>query len=126
MSLQQLDDLFGTIKQAIDNGLPIDSLPIALDESSIKALFSQSMVLGVDETVRLVTKSETWKASAPQLRSIISDVQNNQEVAARFFNLAEDLFPSFISSIVKSNKKKTHVQGVVTKLIQEIRNASAN
>jgi len=130
MSLEQLDNLVGSVKQAFDSNLPAENLPISLDEDSIKTMFSQSLVLGVNGTVEAIKGSETWKASVSYLQEAISDLPNdatnNQQIATRFFNLAEVLFPTFISSIVKSNKKKTHVQGVVTKLIQEIRNASAD
>ena len=130
MSLEQLDNLVGNVKQAFDSNLPTENLPISLDEDSIKTMFSQSLVLGVNGTVEAIKGSETWKASVSYLQEAISDLPNdatnNQQIATRFFNLAEVLFPTFISSIVKSNKKKTHVQGVVTKLIQEIRNASAD
>jgi len=130
MSLEQLDNLVGSVKQAFDSNLPAENLPISLDEDSIKTMFSQSLVLGVNGTVEAIKGSETWKASVSYLQEAISDLPNdatnNQQIATRFFNLAEVLFPTFISQVVKSNKKKTHVQGVVTKLIQEIRNASAD
>ena len=130
MSLEQLDNLVGSVKQAFDSNLPAENLPISLDEDSIKTMFSQSLVLGVNGTVEAIKGSETWKASVSYLQEAISDLPNdatnNQQIAARFFNLVEVLFPTFISQVVKSNKKKTHVQGVVTKLIQEIRNASAD
>jgi len=116
MTFPQLDAILDTYKSMAAD------IP---DENTVRALMARSMVAGIDGSVMLIKQSSTWRTALPYLQAAIVDipVEQNQEIAARILNMAEELWPAFIASASKSTKKVTHIAGTMTKLIQEIRNA---
>jgi hypothetical protein len=116
MTLDRLDAILDTYKAMADD------IP---DDNTVKAMLAQSMVLGIDGSVKIVTHSNTWVTALSFLQSALIDipVSENKEIAARILNIAEELWPTFILSAGKSTKKSTHIAGILTKLIQEIRDA---
>jgi hypothetical protein len=119
MTLLRLDVILDTYK-SMASDIP--------EENIIKSLFAQSMVLGVDLSVQVIIKSSTWRTALPYLQEAVNDipVADNKEIAARILNNAEELWPTFISSVGKSRKKIAHIAGILTNLIQEIRDAPTN
>ena len=91
----------------------------------VKNAFNQSMVIGPDETVNRLKTTKTWEIASPILQKAIGDmpIEENPEIAGRIFNVLEKLYPEFITNIAGNAKKVTHAGLIVTKLIQEIRNA---
>lgn len=120
MSLEQLDMVLETYRTMVGD------LPT---EESVEKALAKSMTAGVSVSVQYIVGLETWKTSVPFLREAISDipndVENNREIAARVFGMVEGFFPSFISGVGENKEKTAHVAGVMTRLIQEIRNVSS-
>jgi hypothetical protein len=116
MTFPQLDAILDTYKAMADD------IP---DENTVRALMARSMVAGIGGSVILIKQSATWRTALPFLQAAIVDipVEQNQEIAARILNMAEELWPTFITSASKSTKKVTHIAGLLTTLLQEIRNA---
>jgi hypothetical protein len=116
MTFPQLDAILDTYKAMADD------IP---DENTVKALMARSMVAGIGGSIVLIKQSATWRTALPFLQAAIVDIPvgQNQEIAARILNMAEELWPAFLASASKSTKKVTHIAGMLTILIQEIRNA---
>ena len=116
MTLERLDAILETYK-AMANDIA--------DDSTAKAMLNQSMVVGIDGTVAIVTRSNTWITSLSFLQSAINDipVADNPEIASMVLNVANELWPTFISAAGQSTRKTNHIAGILTKLIQEIRDA---
>lgn len=116
MTFPQLDAILDTYKSMAAD------IP---DENTVKALMAQSMVAGIGGSVVMIKQSSTWRTALPYLQTAIVDipVERNQEIAASILNMAEELWPAFVLSASKSTKRVTHIAGLMTKLIQEIRDA---
>lgn len=116
MSFGQLDAILDTYKSMADD------IP---DDNTVKAMLAQSLVVGIDNSVNIVVHSATWQTALTYMQAAISDipVTENKEIAARILNVAEELWPTFILAAGKSTKKSNHIAGILTRLIQEIRNA---
>jgi predicted ATP-grasp superfamily ATP-dependent carboligase len=116
MTFDRLDAILDTYKAMADD---------IADNNTAKAMLAQSMVVGVEGSVQLVIHSNTWVTALSFLQSAIVDipVSENPEIAARVLNVANELWPTFISTASQSNKKTNHIAGILTKLIQEIRDA---
>jgi len=119
MSLAQLKAILDILKRMPEN------LP---DEQTVKGLLNQSMVMGIDASIMLIKKSEAWNKTSPYLKNAIQDVptDENNEIYGQFLSTAELFWPNFISSVAKSNKKKTHIMKILTTLVEEVRNVSTN
>jgi hypothetical protein len=119
MTFDRLDAILDTYKAMADD---------IADDNTAKAMLAQSMVVGVDGTVAMVIRSNTWLTALSYLQSAIADipVSENSEIASRVLNVANDLWPTFISTAGQSTRKMNHIAGILTKLIQEIRNAPTN
>lgn len=117
MSLAQLKAILDVTRR-----MP-DSIP---DESTVKALLNQSMVAGIDTSIYIIKKSETWIKILPYLKNAINDIPktSNDEIYGQFLIVAESFWPTFISSVARSNKKKTHIIKILTRLVEEVRNAA--
>ena len=102
-----------------------DAVP---EESMIRGLLNQSMVIGIDASVSVITGLHTWQTALPYLQDAIKDIppSQNAEIGTEVFNQAEELWPNFISSLQNSTKKRNHVGKMLTKLIKEIRDAPTN
>jgi hypothetical protein len=119
MSLEGLDVILDTFK-SMTNELP--------DENTVKALLAQSTILGAEASVSTILRSNTWVTAKPYLVDAVHDipVEQNPEIAARIVNLAEELWPTFISGIGRSTKKTAHIAKILKLIIQEIRNGSTD
>jgi hypothetical protein len=119
MSLSGLDVILDTFK-SMTNEIP--------DEATVKGLLMQSTVLGVDASIKVIIKSNTWITALPYLHEAVGDIpeDQNHEIAVRLLNVAEELWPSFISSVEHSKKKTTHIANMLKLIIQEIRNGSTD
>jgi len=119
MSLTGLDVILDTFK-SMTNEIP--------DENTVKSLLAQSMVFGVDASVAMIIKSHTWVTALSYLHEAVDDIpeDQNHEIAVRLLNVAEELWPNFISGIAHSKKKTTHIANMLKLIIKEIRNGTTN
>ena len=117
MSLSQLKAILDVLRRMPEN------IP---DESMVRALLNQSMVAGVEVSIGAIKKSESWVKILPHLKNAIDDIPSdlNNEIYGQFLTVAEAFWPNFISSVAKSTKKKTHIMKILTKLVEEVRNAT--
>lgn len=117
MSLAQLKAILDVLRRMPDN------IP---DEQTVKALLNQSMVAGVDTSVLMIKQTESWVKILPYLKNAINDIPPtlNNEIYGQFLIVAESFWPNFISSVAKSSKKKTHIIKILTRLVEEVRNAT--
>lgn len=117
MSLAQLKAILDVLQRMPEN------IP---DESSVRALLNQSMVAGVEVSIAAIKKSESWIKILPYLKNAINDIpiNLNNEIYGQFITVAESFWPNFISSVAKSTKKKTHIMKILTRLVEEVRNAT--
>jgi hypothetical protein len=119
MSLEGLDVILDTFK-SMTSEIP--------DENTVKALLAQSTIIGAEASVSTILRSNTWITTKPYLVDAIHDipVEQNPEIAARIANMAEELWPTFITSASKSTKKTAHIAKMLKLIIQEIRNGSTD
>lgn len=117
---------FGELKTILETYQSVaDDIP---DDNTAKAMLAQSMVLGINNSVNLVLGSSTWSTTLPFLQTAINDipVEQNQAIAQEILTVAEQLWPTFILTAGKSSNKINHLAGLLTRLIQEIRDAPTN
>lgn len=119
MTLPQLKAILDILKRMPEN------IP---DEHSVQGLFNQSMVVGVDASIAIIKKSDAWIKTVPYLRNAIVDIPiaKNSEIYGQILSTAELFWPTFISSVAKSSKKKTYLMKLLTNLIEEVRDVSTN
>lgn len=98
------------------------------NESIVKGYVNQSMVIGINSSVTMILGMEAWRLALPHLQGAINDIpeSENNEIYAQILNAAEVIWPNFISAVAKNNKKKTHVMGMLTRMVKEIRDAPTN
>ncbi|MDD3087978.1 MAG: hypothetical protein PHP89_05380 [Candidatus Omnitrophica bacterium] len=117
MSLAQLKAILDVMRDMPEN------IP---DEPTVRALLNQSMVAGVDASIGVIKRSDSWIKVLPYLKNAINDIPEtlNDEIYGQFLIVAESFWPNFISSVAKSNRKKTHIMKILTRLVEEVRNAT--
>lgn len=117
MSLAQLKAILDVLQRMPDN------IP---DEHTVKALFNQSLVAGLDTSIATIVRTDSWSKILPHLKNAIDDIPetDNDEIYGQFLTVAESFWPNFISSVAKSNRKKTHIMKILTRLVKEVRNVA--